>query len=51
VLTRPAVKCITSAGKIQFVNGQEDEADIIIAATGYEPSFPYLPNAIFPSKL
>ena len=50
VLPRAGVTQVTQSNKVQFSDGQEDEVDVIVAATGYEASYPYLPQEIFTSK-
>ena len=50
VKARPGVKEIDSSNKVVFVDGQEEEVDLIIAATGFDVEMPFLSEDVFPSK-
>lgn len=45
VQVRPAIEQFDS-GKVRFVDGREDEIDLVVFATGYEISFPFLDPAL-----
>ncbi len=41
IVTKPAIEKLD--GKIvRFVNGSEEEVDLLVSATGFRPSFPFM---------
>lgn len=49
ISVRPNIERLTERG-VRFENGVEEEYDLIVYATGYRISFPFLDNEVFESR-
>lgn len=45
VQVRPAVESLAGS-KVRFTDGREDEIDVIVCATGYQTTFPFLDSSL-----
>jgi len=46
IVQRPSIKSVNSDGSITFEDGHKESFDVIIEATGFKISFPFLPSDI-----
>jgi len=47
---RPNIDRFTGGHRVRFVDGSEEEIDLVIYCTGYEISFPFLDEAVFAAR-
>jgi thioredoxin reductase len=48
IAVRPNIDRFTGGNVVRFVDGSEEEIDLVIYCTGYEIAFPFLDDAVFP---
>jgi dimethylaniline monooxygenase (N-oxide forming) len=48
IAVRPNIDRFTGGNAVRFVDGSEEEIDLVIYCTGYEIAFPFLDEGVFP---
>ena len=47
ITAKPNIDCFTGARTVRFVDGSEEQIDLVIYCTGYKIEFPFLEEAVF----
>jgi dimethylaniline monooxygenase (N-oxide forming) len=50
IAVKPNIDCFAAGRTVRFVDGSEEEIDLVVYCTGYEISFPFLDEQVFAAR-
>jgi cation diffusion facilitator CzcD-associated flavoprotein CzcO len=50
IAVKPNIDCFSGGNSVRFVDGSEEEVDLVVYCTGYEIAFPFLDQRVFAAR-